>query len=44
MQSKRNVNKVLRSLTDMGMPASRVSLSSTTSPGIAAGEVHVYLR
>ncbi len=43
-QSKRNANKVLRSLTDMGMPASRVSLSSTTSPGIAAGEVHVYLR
>ncbi|MDP6707979.1 MAG: hypothetical protein QF893_16675 [Alphaproteobacteria bacterium] len=43
-QSKRNANKVLRSLTDMGMPASRVSLSATTSPGINAGEVHVYLR
>ena len=43
-QSKRFANRVLRSLTDMGMPASRVSLAATTSPGASTSEVHVYLR
>ena len=43
-QSKRFANQVLKSLTEMGMPASRVSLAATTSPGAATSEVHVYQR
>ena len=43
-QSKRNANRVLRTLTDMGLPASRVSLASTTSPSASSSEVHIYLR
>lgn len=40
----RNAEAVLRSLTDMGLPADRVSLSSTRNPGSSVNEVHVYLR
>jgi hypothetical protein len=43
-QSKRFANRVMKSLTEMGMPASRVSLAATTSPGASTSEVHVYLR
>lgn len=42
--SKRNAESVLRSLTDMGLPASRVQLSSTTSGQAQNAEVHVYVR
>lgn len=43
-QSRRNAERVLRTLTDMGLPAGRVSLSSSTSAATASNEVHVYVR
>lgn len=43
-QSRRNAEKVLRTLTSMGLPTERVSLSSITDPGAGANEVHVYVR
>jgi len=42
--AKRNAESVLRSLTDMGLPATRVQLSSTTSGQAQNTEVHVYVR
>ncbi len=43
-QSRRNAERVLRTLTDMGLPSGRISLSSTTSPQAGSNEVHVYVR
>ncbi|MBL4739824.1 MAG: hypothetical protein JKY12_02460 [Sneathiella sp.] len=45
-QSKatRNAQRVLRSLTDMGLPASRISLSASSSAQAATSEVHIYVR
>ncbi len=45
-QSKatRNAQRVLRSLTDMGLPASRVSLSASSSGQAVTSEVHIYVR
>lgn len=43
-QSRRNAERVLRTLTDMGLPSGRISLSSTTSPQVGSNEVHVYVR
>jgi hypothetical protein len=43
-QARRNVEKVLRTLTSMGLPTEQVSLSSTTDPGVSSNEVHVYVR
>lgn len=42
--AKRNAESVLRSLTEMGLPATRVQLSSTTSVQAQNAEVHVYVR
>ncbi|MBI3445068.1 MAG: hypothetical protein HY055_06855 [Magnetospirillum sp.] len=42
--AKRNADSVLRSLTNMNLPASRVRTSSTTSTGVAGGEVQVFVR
>ncbi len=42
--ARQNAERVLRSLTDMGLPADRVSLSSVTNPPATVGEVHVYVR
>ena len=42
--AKRNAESVLRSLTEMGLPATRVQLSSTTSTQAQNAEVHVYVR
>ena len=41
---KRHTNAVLKALIDMGLPASRVSLSAAMSANAAANEVHVYVR
>ena len=41
---KKQAQSVLRTLTDMGLPAGRISLSSTTSPAASANEVHIYVR
>lgn len=43
-RSVRNAEAVVRSLTEMGLPADRVSISAATNPAAAINEVHVYLR
>jgi hypothetical protein len=43
-KSKRYAEKVLRSLSNMGMPLERVRLSAITSAASDTNEVHVYLR
>ena len=35
---------VLRSLTNLGLPANRLTLSSTSNPGAQVPEVHIYVR
>lgn len=42
--AQRNAQAVMRSMTDMGVPGTRLSISSTTDPGVAAAEVRVYVR
>jgi hypothetical protein len=34
----------MRSLVDMGLPPSRVAMSSTTSENATTNEVHLYVR
>ncbi|HEY1629681.1 MAG TPA: hypothetical protein VGF56_00090 [Rhizomicrobium sp.] len=43
-QAQRHAQSVMRSMTDMGVPATRLSVSSTTDPSIASSEVRVYVR
>jgi hypothetical protein len=43
-KSRRNAEGVLRSLTNMGLPADRITLSATNSPSAQVNEVHVYVR
>ncbi len=43
-RSRREAEGVLRSLTNMGLPADRVSLSATTNPNAQVSEVHLYIR
>lgn len=43
-QARRNADRVLRSLADMGLPASRVNVSAGTNPQAAANEVQVFVR
>lgn len=42
--AKRNAEDVLRSMTDMGLPADRMTLSSTTSGDAAVNQVRIYVR
>lgn len=42
--SKHNAEDVMRSLTDMGLPADRVTLSATTSADVRSNEVRIYVR
>ncbi|MGE5504800.1 MAG: hypothetical protein ACM31L_10290 [Actinomycetota bacterium] len=42
--ARRNAETVVRSLTNMNLPANRISVSSTTSPGASTGEVQVFVR
>ncbi|HTQ15189.1 MAG TPA: hypothetical protein VMH86_15050 [Rhizomicrobium sp.] len=42
--AQRHAQAVMRSMTDMGVPASRLSISSTTDPSIGTSEVRVYVR
>ena len=42
--SKRNAENVFRSLTGMGLPPERVSLSATTSANVQSDEVQLYVR
>jgi hypothetical protein len=43
-QAQRHAQSVMRSMTDMGVPATRLSVSSTTDPSIGSSEVRVYVR
>jgi len=43
-KSRRDAEGVLRTLTNMGLPADRMSLSATTNPNGQVSEVHVYVR
>jgi hypothetical protein len=40
----RHARDVVRSLSDMGVPANHLNMSSSTDPGIGASEVRVYVR
>lgn len=42
--ARRNAEQVLRSLSDMGLPPSRVRMSSMQSDTAAGGEVHLFVR
>ncbi len=43
-KSRRNAEGVVRSLTNMGLPADRITLSATSSPSAQVNEVHIYVR
>ena len=43
-KARRNAETVMRSLVDMGLPPSRVAMSSTTSENATTNEVHLYVR
>jgi hypothetical protein len=43
-EAEYHARDVVRSLTDMGIPASRLDLSSATDPRAATSEVRVYVR
>lgn len=40
----RHARDVVRSLSDMGVPANHLNMSSSTDPGVGASEVRVYVR
>ena len=42
--ARKYAEEVLRTLTEMGLPAQRVSLSAATSAEAATNEVHIYVR
>ena len=42
--SKRNAEQVFRSLSEMGLPGDRMTLSAAMSTSIQTNEVHVYVR
>lgn len=42
--ARRNAQGVLRALTDMGLPTSRVALSATTAADAQTNEVRIYVR
>lgn len=43
-EARRDAERVLRSLTSMGLSPNRVSLSTMTSPAAQTNEVHLYVR
>jgi hypothetical protein len=43
-RARRNAERVLRTLIDMGLPPNRVTLSSATLPDVADPEVQLYVR
>jgi hypothetical protein len=42
--AQRDAQAVMHSMTDMGVPATRMATSSSTDPGISSSEVRVYVR
>jgi hypothetical protein len=43
-EAQQHARDVLKSMTDMGVPASRVTISSSTDPAVSSIEVRVYAR
>ena len=43
-QARRNGEKVVQTLLEMGLPSDRVSLNSTSSGQVTNNEVHIYVR
>jgi hypothetical protein len=43
-RARRNAEKVLRTLTQMGLPLERIDMSYTPSSEAATSEVHIYIR
>jgi hypothetical protein len=42
--AKRHAQEVMRSITDMGVPASRLAVASSTDPNASSSEVRVFVR
>ena len=42
--ARRHAQEVMRSMTDMGVPASRMNVASSTDPNAAGSEVRVFVR
>jgi hypothetical protein len=42
--AKNHAQEVLRSMTDMGVPSTRLAIASATDPGATASEVRVFVR
>jgi hypothetical protein len=42
--ARRHAQDVMRSMTDMGVPATRLNVASTTDPGATVSEVRVFVR
>lgn len=43
-KARRNAEKVLRTLTQMGLPMERVDLSYSADAAVASNEVHIYVK
>jgi hypothetical protein len=42
--ARRHAQDVMRSMTDMGVPATRLAVASATDPGAASSEVRIFVR
>jgi hypothetical protein len=42
--ARRHAQDIMRSMTDMGVPAARLNVASTTDPGTSVSEVRVFVR
>lgn len=42
--ARRHAQEIMRSMTDMGVPASRLNVASSTDPSATASEVRVFMR
>ena len=43
-KSRRNAEKVLRAMTQMGLPMDKVDISYSSSASVTDNEVHIYVR
>lgn len=43
-KSRRNAEKVLRSMTQMGLPMDKLDISYSSSDAVVGNEVHIYIR
>lgn len=43
-RARRNAEKVLRTLTQMGLPSDKIDLSYNADPGVSSNEVHIFIR